>query len=50
MTILFYNLIIENKIIIFCLLSHSIYLTQFLDIEVFQLFKYYYLNTINKVV
>lgn len=50
MTIQFYNLTFKNKIILFYLLPYFIYLTKPLDIGVFQFFKYYYTNAINKII
>lgn len=50
MTISFQNLAIINKIALFQLFPYFIYLTQLLDIEVFQLLTYYYINTINKTI
>lgn len=49
-SITFHNLVIENKIILFCLLSHSTYLTQPFDIGVFQPSKHYYTNRIDKAI
>ena len=43
MTISFHNLATENKIVLFRLLPHSKYLTQPLNLGVFQLFKHYYI-------
>lgn len=50
MILQFYNLAIENKIVLFCLSSHSIPLTQPLNIRVFQLFKYYHTDTTDKAI
>lgn len=50
MIIPFYNLAIENKVVLFHLLPHVTYLTQLLDVEVFQLFKHYHTNTIDKAI
>ncbi len=50
MTISFHNLANENKIVLFYLQRHSINLTQSLNVEVFQPFKYYYTNAIDKSV
>ena len=37
----------DNNIISFCLFSHSSHLCQLLNIDVFQLFKYWYTEIIN---
>ena len=50
MTIPFHNLVTKNKIVLFCLPPYSTYLTQPLDIGVFQLFKHYHTDAIDKVV
>lgn len=47
MTIPFHNITTENKIVLFHLPTHLIYLTQTLNIGVFQLFKHYYIDTID---
>lgn len=49
-TIPFHNLATTNKVALFWLLSYSTYLTQPLDVEIIQSFKYYHTNTIDKVV
>lgn len=50
MIILFYNLVTENKIVLFHFPLHNINLTQPLDVGIFQLFKHFYTDTIDKVV
>ena len=50
MIIPFHNLATKNKIIIFCFLLYLTYFTLFLNIEVFQFFKYYHIDIIDKVV
>ncbi len=50
MTILFHNLAIENKIVLFYLPSQFTYLTRLLDVRVFQLSKHYYTDEIDKAV
>ncbi len=49
-TIVFHNLATANKIVLFQLPPHSTYLTQPLDVGVFQLFKHYYIDAIDKAV
>ncbi len=50
MTIPFYNLAIKNKIVSFHLKPYSTNITQPLDVEVFQSFKYYHTDAIEKSV
>ena len=50
MTLLFYNLATKNKIVLFRLPSHSTHLIQLLNVGVFQPFKYYHTDAINKAV
>lgn len=50
MTISFYNLATKNKIVLFCFSKYFNHLIQLLDIGVFQLFKYYYTDIIDKTV
>ena len=50
MTISFHNLATKNKIVLFRLLPHFTHLTQPLDVGVFQPFKHYYTDTIDKAV
>ena len=50
MTILFYNLATKNKIVLFRVLPHSIYLTQPLNIGVFWPFKHYHTDAIDKAI
>ena len=50
MTLPFYNLATKNKFVLFCLLSHTTYLTQPLDVAVFQPFKYYNTDVVDKTV
>ena len=50
MTLPFHNLAIKNKIILFRLPPHSTHLTQPLDVGVFQPFKHYYMDAIDKAV
>lgn len=50
MTILFHNFVIGNKIVLFCLCPYFIYLIQLLDIAVFQLFKHYHKDVIDKAI
>lgn len=48
MNILFHNLATKNKIILFRLPTHSTHLTRPLDVGVFQPFKHYHTDAINK--
>lgn len=48
MTLLLQNLAIKYNILLFYLPSYLICLSKHLDIKVFQLFKYYYIDIINK--
>lgn len=50
MTILFHNLATKNKIVLFCLLLYSTHLTQPLHDGVFQPFKHYHIDAIDKAV
>ena len=50
MTLPFHNLATENKIVLFRLPPHSTHLTQPLDVWVFQSFKHYHTDAIDKVV
>ena len=50
MTIPFHNLATENKIVLFRLPPHSTHLTQPLDVGVFQPFKHYHTDAIDKAV
>ncbi len=50
MTIPFLKLCREAKIVLYKLSSHFIYLTQSLDVDVFQPFKHYHTKTIDKAV
>ncbi len=50
MTILFHNLITKNKIVLFCFSPYFIYFTQPLDIGVFQFFKHYHIDAIDKAI
>ena len=50
MTLPFYNLATENKFVLFCLISHTTHLTQPLDVGVFQPFKYYHTDAVDKAV
>ncbi len=50
MTLPFHNLATENKILLFRLPLHSTHLTQPLDVVVFQRFKYYHTDAIDKAV
>ena len=50
MIIPFHNLATKNKIVLFYLPLHSTYLIQLLDVGVFQPFKYYHINAIDKAV
>lgn len=50
MTILLYHLAIKNKIVLFCLQLHSIHLIQLLNIEIFQLFKQYHTDEIDRAI
>ena len=50
MTIPFHNPATKNKIVLSCLLLHSTHLTQPLDVEVFQPFKHYHIDAIDKAV
>ena len=49
-TILFFELIIVNNIILFWLSAHSIYFSQLLNVDVFQSYKHYHTETINHAV
>ncbi len=50
MTIPFHNLANKNKIVLFCLLPYSTHLTQPLKVGIFQPFKYYHTDVIDKAV
>ncbi len=50
MTLPFHNLATENKIVLFRLPLHSIHFTQPLDVGVFQSFKHYHTDAIDKAV
>ena len=50
MTLTFHNLATNNKIILFRLPLHSTHLIQPLNVGVFQPFKHYYTDVINKIV
>ena len=50
MTMPFHNLATENNIVLFRLPPHSTYLTQPLDVGVFQPFKQYHTDAIDKAV
>ena len=49
-TFLFLKLIIVNKIVLFRFSAHLTYLTQSLNVKIFQAYKYHYDNVVNKVV
>ena len=50
MTIPFHNVVTENKIVLFHLPPHSTHLTKPLDVGVFQPFKHYHTDAIDKAV
>ena len=50
MTLPFHNLAIENKIILFRLPLYTTHIIQPLDVGVFQPFKYYHTDAIDKTV
>ena len=50
MTISFHNLATKNKIVLFYFLPYFTYLIQPLNVRVFQLFKHYHIDAIDKVV
>ena len=50
MTISFLNKIIDNNIVLFRLSAHSTHLTQSLNVEVFQSFKHYHIEIIDKAI
>lgn len=50
MTILFHNLATENKVVLFCLQLHFTHLIQPLNEGVFQAFKHYHTDAIDKAV
>lgn len=49
-TLPFYNLTTENKIFLFCLPLYSTHFTQSLNVGIFQSFKHYYTDAIDKAV
>ena len=50
MTIPFHNLATKSKIVLFCLPPHSTHLIQHLDVGIFQSFKHYHTDAIDKAV